>query len=156
MIEKAWALQGGWEGWLQVELGVALAGPATTMGGKTLIARREVAAYRDSPLSLSKKRADLVIDEEDARGTVMHRVLLEIKCESLYNKDNFRKAVLADVEKITTSQPDVTPYRMYAIAFTMSDEGHQAMRKVPGLKVMDDLGDDKFCPFRLWYLCREV
>ena len=75
-IRRAFAMKGGWEAWLQVELGLNLANEQYTTN-----VQREQLVYNGA------QRADIVIDSRLPIGGahfVMHRTIIELKCESQY------------------------------------------------------------------------
>ena len=84
--------QGGWEGWLQVELAMFL-----TAKGYDVV--------REDKIYNANKRADLVLNENCA--TVYRPIIaVEIKCQSIYiNSDDFYKLICDDIEKMK-SLPD--------------------------------------------------
>lgn len=72
-IEQAFSMKGGWEGWLQVELGLRLQREGIRV-------EREQHVFSDS----SKKATDMVFTTLSTRlGEPPVRTIVELKCESL-------------------------------------------------------------------------
>lgn len=80
--------QGGWEGWVQVELAMLL-----TESSYDVI--RERAIYNNSG-----QRADLVINSTCSNASYPP-IVVEIKCQSIFlTDDDFYKAICADEQKL--------------------------------------------------------
>ena len=71
-ITRAFAMKGGWEGWLQVELGLYLAKQQYILG-----VDREKHVFDNA-----NQKADLYITSNPPAGP--HKIVIELKCESQY------------------------------------------------------------------------
>ncbi|PVI03906.1 hypothetical protein DM02DRAFT_213180 [Periconia macrospinosa] len=151
-IQWAWQSPGGWEGFAQVELHRAFNYHAT----------REDHAYLHPP-GQQGQRTDLAFNEgpfvAQDPDKPHEKILLELKCEGLNNSRNFKSGVQSDIAKIKQDIKEEwwieRGCTLYAVALSMSEQGHDEMRKL-GMKKFNDYCPQHAPPFQLWWKMRHI
>ena len=140
-IEKAFRMKGGWEGWLQVELGLLLANDG-----------REV-EREQHVFTTSSQEADLVIKTAPARaGDPKSCTIIELKCEginqdctgsldaqghaisrsTITGKPYFARRIEGDLAKFGTDgkniKPDYAGCHYLCIGFSLSPQARDHIR----------------------------
>ncbi|KAI1269095.1 hypothetical protein F5Y18DRAFT_439645 [Xylariaceae sp. FL1019] len=91
-------LQGGWEGWFQVELVCLLhetVMKATAGHGGMVTVAREQRVYGDG------EKTDILIILTDSKDqSVKRHMSIELKCQSKGNKDGIRTEIAKDINKV--------------------------------------------------------
>ncbi|KAI0150838.1 hypothetical protein GGR57DRAFT_184573 [Xylariaceae sp. FL1272] len=91
-------LQGGWEGWFQVELVCLLhetVMKATAEHGWSVAITREQRVYGDS------EKTDILIVLTDRKDkSIKRHMSVELKCQSKGNKDGIRTEIAKDIKKV--------------------------------------------------------
>lgn len=104
-MNAAYRQKGGWEGWAQVEIAIAL----TAIANSTV--EREQAIYKNNPAA----RADVVLTISN-----IHLEVLELKCHGIYRgTPAFVKAVQDDIDKVQNGTYNVTDVRAWAMVFVI-------------------------------------
>jgi hypothetical protein len=121
-IQAAFLQKGGWEGWAQVEIAIAL---QEKFKNANII--RENPVYNDAAL-----RCDISLQLKGYDVQVV-----EIKCESIFQdgsrRNAFCKAYGADIQKVLqhSVQQPYEPAQMWVIGFTCSNEAMNDMLAYP-------------------------
>ncbi|WP_437275841.1 hypothetical protein WME90_31940 [Sorangium sp. So ce375] len=93
-IVTIYELNGGWEGWAQVELALSVDVLLHRKLGKHLVEREPQGKY------IGLQRADLLIRSNEAYRGLLPFVI-ELKCESYKQRDNFNRNVFGDIGKLS-------------------------------------------------------
>lgn len=118
-IARAYGSRGGWEKWLQTELGGAI-----TDKDQTYEVSREQSVYKNSRETVDfvfngpfKENPNVKIDQ--------NTVLIELKCQSLYTDVDLKTLMLGDVAKLSKSnlndkyQAAPSPPQRYALGVSL-------------------------------------
>ncbi|KAJ3992279.1 hypothetical protein F5050DRAFT_1905436 [Lentinula boryana] len=130
-IEAAYSQQGGWEGWVQVELTLVV---QKHFGGAEATISREQYVYNGT-----QQRCDILIETNKQNGE--HFVnLFEIKCESSGSADKFRTEVNKDCTKIDAGVSKFYPCEWWIVAFGVTrDIGDLKAKGVNLMKYYRDI-----------------
>jgi hypothetical protein len=152
-VREAWSEKGGWECWAQVELARSLR--ASIPGGGHVTVLREERVYqtprrRGTP---TKERADLVL--RSAATTLV----IELKCESINNVDDFGDAVYRDYEKVRDKEimaayfPTAPTISAYCIGLAATTDGDNAIRDLntPPRDCRFLRIEEPGCPVVIWW-----
>jgi len=140
-IVRAYNLKGGWESWAQVELAIAIqdAVKSKTDDGATIIQNvvtRENYVYEPfvSPITGKKveKKDDILISTIQTPKFGHHDPItkwtniIELKCQSSGNKDNFVNDVESDMEKIELNKikAEFLPTYGWILAISVGSDSH--------------------------------
>ena len=149
---KAYVQKGGWEGWAQVEFTTEFNDFMDQLQGYGLdIAadvQREACVYTSDP----RLKTDLLIHTyynatpeiqrlvgypglKELQELPRQSFIIELKCESLKNNQNFSRNVIEDLQKIRTptnveDHPTNVSVEKLVLAISVSPEGYQAMEKI--------------------------
>ncbi|KAK4222018.1 hypothetical protein QBC38DRAFT_490831 [Podospora fimiseda] len=127
-LARAYLHKGGWENWAQVNLALYLQDHAHEKFGmypEHTTVQREVNVYQN------KDRADLVF----GFAPTSQEFVIELKCESWHNGQNFGKEVVKDFNKVTEGQLKTLfkDAAVYSVAISVSAEGIAELAKKPAL-----------------------
>ncbi|KAG7095510.1 hypothetical protein E1B28_006249 [Marasmius oreades] len=115
-IEQAYSFNGGWEGWVQVELAIAFK-RAFEGPGSTVTVTREDLVYQGN-----NQRSDILFTTR--RGAERFTNMLELKCETSRagGAAAFAAAVQADCAKVNNGliNNQFTPCKAWVIAFSVT------------------------------------
>ncbi|KAL0067751.1 hypothetical protein AAF712_005191 [Marasmius tenuissimus] len=119
-IAEAYSFNGGWEGWVQVELAMAMKKAFShDFPGYGITVTREDVVYDN------KQRSDLLISTSKAGQHFTN--MLELKCETsrVGGASAFRTAVAADCDKVNKGQITAMKYlpcKAWVIAFSVTKD----------------------------------
>jgi hypothetical protein len=142
-IVQAYNMKGGWEGWAQVELAIAL---SRNHGWNYGSFQQNVISREDHVYDGTKQESDIMLSNK--LGTN----IIELKCESSYDSKNFAANVLTDLKKVANGEiaSKYLPATVWVVGISVSQEVHVAMKKItPALKLFQPFGETS--PVSIWY-----
>jgi hypothetical protein len=86
-FNTCWSTKGGWEGWAQCDLTIMLLGKNHTYE----VERETTSVYTGG------NRPDFIINKSKSGN---ERMIVELKCESFHNYENFTKGLAVDVAQL--------------------------------------------------------
>jgi hypothetical protein len=123
-IHRAWGLEGGWEGWAQVELALFL---KDQHAPEDFLIQRECKGFKDS-----NDKIDICIV-----SAVQHSIFIELKCESFDNGSNFGVNVFDDYCKVENGVlRGGDPKEVYVIGISISRTGNKSMDTILGSQML--------------------
>ena len=118
LIVRNYNQKGGWEGWAQIELALAL---------KFMYSDWKVTREQHVFLN-TRKKVDLLLTKENESSYI-----IELKCESLNNQIQVARSFSTDIDRFVENEVDerYSKNKRIAMALTVSYEGYNIMKGQP-------------------------
>ncbi|KAJ3980763.1 hypothetical protein F5890DRAFT_1539769 [Lentinula detonsa] len=116
-IQDAYNQKGGWEGWTQVELAFYLKRAFESERYGVVTVTREDNVYQGN-----NQRSDLLITTR--KGAEHFTNMLELKCESIANTNNFKTQAKADCTKVNQGviNQNYLPCKAWVVALSVTKD----------------------------------
>ena len=142
-IDQAYWFAGGWEGWAQVELTLAM---VQDHGYQYNNSQKNDTEREAHVFASDGQRADIALANKG------QNYIIELKCESIGQMKDLKKMVQKDVTKIEGGlHADYKPATVWAVGLSYSPTGYQALENSGlGLEAYQPPAG-VVPPFTLWY-----